>query len=112
MITQHDQEIQASRTRRNQETSRTSTDSDRSRGDRQASAEASGQPVSADRDDRQGRNFTEQHRQATIGGIIDRLISKTQDLIEESEARTVELKKHLEELKNLSEPFIKPEDTE
>lgn len=44
--------------------------------------------------------------------MLDRLILKTQDLIQESENRTVELKNHLQELNDLSEQFKTSEELE
>lgn len=112
MITENGQEIKAPRTRGDQKTNRSGIDSDRSGGTGQTGGEAISKPLSAYRNDRQGRNFPQQRGQAIIGGILDRLILKTQDLIQESENRAVELKNHLQELKDLSEQFKTSEELE
>lgn len=87
------------------ETSQPGIDSNRGGGARQAGPEVGGKSLSTYRDDREGRNFINQCGQATIGGIVTRLISKISQDIEESENRTAELKKSLEELKELSNQF-------
>ncbi|MBN3926104.1 hypothetical protein [Nostoc sp. NMS4] len=112
MITENGQEIKAPRTWGDQETNRSGIDSDRSRGTGQTGGEAISKSLSTYRNDRQGRNFAQQRGQAIIGGILDRLILKTQDLIQESENRTVELKNHLQELKDLSQQFKTSEEPE
>lgn len=112
MIIENGQEIKAPRTRGDQETNRSGIDSDRSGGTRQTGAEVISKSLPAYRNDRQGRNFAQQRGQTIIGGILDRLILKTQDLIQESENRTVELKNHLQELNDLSEQFKTSEEPE
>ncbi|WGV23463.1 hypothetical protein QI031_16695 [Halotia branconii CENA392] len=98
-------EVQAQRAWRNQESIQYGVNSDKRGGVRQAGTEIRGESFATDRNDWQRGDFTEQCGQAILGGIIDRLISKTLDLIEESENRTAELKKHVEELKELSTQF-------
>jgi hypothetical protein len=78
----------------------------------QTSRVIGGEPISDDRDDWARRNITDQRRQGTVGGIVDRLISKTVDLINESEKRTVDLKQHLAELRELSTRLQQKEDQE
>lgn len=112
MITENGQEIKTPRTRGDQETNRSGINADRSRGTGQIGGEAISKPFSTYRNDRQGRNFAQQRGQAIIGGILDRLILKTQDLIQESENRTVELKNDLQELKDLSQQFKTSEEPE
>lgn len=106
MITEAENgEIKAPRVWRSQEAVQPGANPDRSRGVRQASRETICEPLTANRDDWTRGNFTEQCGQAILGGIIDRLISKTLDLIKESESRTAELKIHLEDLRELYNQF-------
>lgn len=98
-------EIQAQRAWGDKETIQPGINPDRSRRIGQTSSEDGSQPFSAHRDDRERGNFIEQCGQATLGGIIDRLISKVSEEIEESESRTADLRNDLEELKELSKQF-------
>lgn len=112
MITQAENgEIKTSGVRRDEETVQPGIDPDRSRGFGQTSRETISQPIAVNRDDWTRGNFVDQRGQAILGGIVNRLITKTIDLIQESESRTAELKQHLEELKELSTQF-KTEDSE
>jgi hypothetical protein len=103
-------EIKAPRARRDKEGLQHGTNSDKRRRTGQPSGQALSQSFATDRDDWAGGNFAEQCGQAVLGGIIDRLISKTIDLIDESENRTADLKKHLRELKELSIQFRQKSD--
>lgn len=100
-----DAEVKTQRVWGDKETSQSWIDSNRGRGTGQTSPKTRSEPISTHRDDRQRRNFINQCGQATLGGIVTRLISKTLLEIEESENRTAELKKYLEELKELSQQF-------
>ncbi|MBD2491126.1 hypothetical protein [Aulosira sp. FACHB-615] len=93
---------QAQRIWGNQEAVQPGADSYRSRGFGQESREDGIEPISISGDDWTGGNFTSSGGQGTPGGIVDRLITKVEGLIEESEYRTAELRKQLEELKQLS----------
>ncbi|WP_157816446.1 hypothetical protein [Nostoc flagelliforme] len=106
MITEAENgEIKAPRTRGDEEAVQLGINTNRSRGSGQASRQDVSKPFATYRDDRPRGNFVEQRGQAILGGILSRLISKTLDLIEESENRTAELKNHLEELKELYSQF-------
>lgn len=76
----------------------------------QDSRQAVSESFAANRNDWTGGNFTDSCGQAILGGILDRLISKTIELIGESESRTADLKKHLQELKELSIQFQQKSD--
>ncbi|MBH8575743.1 hypothetical protein I8752_22600 [Nostocaceae cyanobacterium CENA369] len=104
MITKN-AKVQAQRARRNQETVQPRADGDRSGGSRQTSSENGGESLSIDRDDRSRGDFTNQCGQTNVGGILDRLIVKTIELIQDSENRTAELKTQLHELVELSKEF-------
>ncbi len=95
-------EVEAQRTRRDKETSQPGINPDRSGGTRQASSNPRGESLSAYRDDRTWGDFINECGQATIGGIIDQLISRIYQQIEDSENRTAELKSYVAELEKLS----------
>jgi hypothetical protein len=108
MVIENDKaEIEAPGTRGDKEAIQPRTHPDRSAGTRRASLETGSQPLSTNRDDRTGRNLINECGQATVGGIVDRLISKVSDEIEEFEQRTVDRKKYLQELRELSEELHK-----
>jgi hypothetical protein len=95
-------EVEAQRTWRDKETSQPGINPDRSGGARQASSQARGESLSTHRDDRTWGDFINQCGQATIGGIVDQLISRIYRQIEDSENRTAELKSYVTELEQLS----------
>lgn len=103
---------QAQRAWRNEEAVQLRVDSNRSRRTGQTGRKDGSKPFSTYRDDREGGNISSPGRQGITGGIVDRLISKVATLIEESEARTADLKEQLEELKQLSQQFQKQEKPE
>ena len=97
-----DAEIKAPRAWRDKETSQLGINSDRSGGAGQTGSEARGEPLSTHRDDRTWRNLINQCGQATIGGIVDQLISRTYQQIKDSENRTAELRDYASDLEKLS----------
>lgn len=95
-------EIEAQRAWRDKETGEYGINPDGSGGIRQTGSEARGQSLSINRDDRSRGNIINQCGQATVGGIVDQLISRTYQQIEDSENRTAELKSYVIELEKLS----------
>jgi len=95
-------EVEAQRAWRDKETSQPGVNSDGSRGTRQTGSEPGGESLSTHRDDRAWGDFINQCGQATVGGIVDQLISRIYRQIEDSENRTAELKNYVTELEKLS----------
>ncbi|MGI8500436.1 MAG: hypothetical protein ACR2LR_04770 [Hassallia sp.] len=95
-------EIEAQRAWRDKETSQLGINPDRSGGIRQASSQAWSEPLSTHRDDRTRGDFINECGQATVGGIVDQLISRIYQQIEDSENRTAELKSYVTQLEALS----------
>ncbi len=71
-------------------------------GTRRTGSQARGEPFAIDRNDRTRRDFINQYGQATLGGILDRLISKVTNEIAELEGRLVDRQDYLKELRELS----------
>ena len=107
-----DAEIKAPRAWRDQKTSQSGINSDGSRGAGQTGSKVKGESVSTYRDDRTGGNLIDQCGQATIGGILDQLISRIYQQIEDSENRTAELKNYVSDLEALSKQLQEKEDPE
>ncbi|MEM1003713.1 MAG: hypothetical protein AAGH46_13790 [Bacteroidota bacterium] len=95
-------EIEASRAWRNKKTNEYSVDTDKCQGPGRASEKIGCQSFPVNRDDWSWRDFIGLCRQANAGGILDRLIQSTIEQIKESEERTVDLKKQLTELEQIS----------
>jgi hypothetical protein len=108
MVIENDKaEIEAQRTWGDKETVQPRTHSNGGTGTGRASVEIGGESFSTNRDDRERGNLINECGQATVGGIVDRLISKVSDEIEEFEQRTADRKKYLQELRELSEQLHK-----
>lgn len=104
---------EAQRTWGNEEAVQLGVDRSRSTRTGRASSKARREPFPPHRNDRAGRNLINQCGQATLGGIIDRLIAKVIDEIAESELRTADRKKYLLELQELSKQLRQePENTD
>lgn len=98
-------EIQAPGTRGDQEAGKHGANSNQHRGTGQASSEIRSQPFSTDRNDWAWANSLGQRGQTIVGGIFERLITKTRNQIKESESQTAELKQELQELEELFKQF-------
>ena len=99
-------EIEASRERGNKETGKCRADSNQRRRSGQTSKADGSESLTIHRNDRTRRDFVNSCGQATLGGMFNRLISKTRYQIEESEKRTADLKQQLAELQQISDEFF------
>ena len=61
-------------------------------------------------DDRTRGNLIDPSGQSSLGGMFNRLISKTRHQIEESEKRTADLKQQLSEIEELFEKFLEQQE--
>ena len=104
-MTTSDAEIKTSGTRGDKETGEHGLDSNQHRGTGQAGSQTGSQSFSINRNDWSWANSLGQRGQAIVGGMFNRLITKTRDQIGEAEGRIVELRKELQELEDLFEQF-------
>lgn len=88
--------------RRDQTADERRTNAHRGQRLRRASPVNGSQQIRTSGDDWQKADCINTSGHFEIGGILDRLIDKTQKLINESETRTADLKKHLSDLRHLS----------
>ncbi len=111
MVVEDDKaQSEAQRTWGNEETVQFRADRSGGTGTGRTSLETRGESIALNRNDRPGGNLINQCGQATLGGIIDRLIAKVIDEITDYEIRTADRKKYLLELQELSQELRKKPD--
>ncbi|MDJ0677024.1 MAG: hypothetical protein QNJ36_16855 [Calothrix sp. MO_167.B42] len=96
-------EVQTQGTRRNKEAGQPWADGDGSGGTSQNLPQHGSESFAIGRDDWERRDNLGGSEQETPGGILDRLINKVVQQIDETEKRLVELRQELADLRKLSE---------
>lgn len=102
VIADAEAEIEAPGTRGNEEAVQLRTNSDGGTGTGRASVKAGSESLPTHRDDRSWGNIFNECGQATLGGIVNQLISKITKEIADAEERIADRQEYLKELKELS----------